>query len=194
MEPLNLLEKFSGLKIEELEVLDVGCGHMNSPLSTQMRKIPFKKLVALDIAAPGVRDLITNQRNIAAKELQAYVRDARTYLPSLPTESYDVVIMMDMLEHVTKDEGLELLSQAKRIARKKVLIWLPVGPCDQKGTEDNPAMAHEAVWTPPELEAQGFTVTTWSKFHQHIYPPADAAWAIWKNPAKKKSKQSSLSA
>ncbi|MCJ7761377.1 methyltransferase domain-containing protein [Candidatus Bathyarchaeota archaeon] len=179
MEPLNLIEKFSGLKIGNLEVLDVGCGFENSPLSVHITELPFKKLTAIDVAAPCIKHVIANRKNIAAKELQVYVRDARNYLPTLPDDSQDVVIMMDILEHFTHEEGAEAIKHAKRIARKRVLIWLPVGNCDQKGTLDNPAMEHKSTWMPEDLEALGFSVTTWKAFHQHVAPPADAAWAIW---------------
>ena len=179
MEPLDLKDRFQGLNIEELEVLDVGCGKMNSPLSVQIRSLPFKKLVGIDAAAPCIKDVIANQRNIAAKELNAMVVDARTYLPTLETESFDVVILMDMLEHISKEEGVELLKHATRIARQRVLIWLPVGQCEQSPAMDNPYMEHKSTWNPEDLEKLGFDVTTWKAFHQHVAPPADAAWAIW---------------
>jgi SAM-dependent methyltransferase len=176
-QPLDLFHKFRGLPdVQKLTILDIGCGRENSPLSSQMRSIPFKKLTGFDTFAPGIKELLTT--TIAAKEKEFLVRDAITYLPELPDQSFDVVILMDVVEHFDKATGLWLISEAIRLAKQRILIWIPIGNAPQGALEGNPDQVHEATWTVDELQAQDFTVHLYQAFHQHFDPPVDAAWAI----------------
>ena len=68
-------------------------------------------------------------------------------------KSYDVVLLLQILSHLPKEKGLEILEHAERIARKQVII----------GTEneivDIPGKDHVSAWSPAELSRMGYKVT-----------------------------------
>lgn len=187
MDPLNLKEKFQGLKIEDLLVLDVGCGRYNTPISNQMRQLPFKYLASVDIHAPIVRQLEaeTRKAKFAAAEHYIGVRDAAEINVYLE-HHYDVIMFLDVIEHLPKNDAMRVLIDARRIAKKRVLVWLPLNDAPQGALEGNPNQVHQASWTVEELEALGYKVSVFKEFHKQFDPPVDAAWAIYSVPAKPK--------
>jgi len=184
LEPLNLKSKFDGLNIEELSVLDLGCGIYNTPISVQMLRLPFKKLESIDRHGPIVKQLhssLIRGKSFLAKEHVARIRDARTHVALAEDNSYDVILMLDFLEHIEKGDGAKLLEECKRVASKRVLLWIPLESYESEERGGNPYQVHLAAWTKEELEDHGYTVTVFKDFHQHYDPPVSAAWAIWDN-------------
>jgi len=68
------------------------------------------------------------------------------------------VIALDVLEHLSKEEGYELLKKMERWARKKVIIFTPNGYVYQDGYDNNPFQEHKSGWGVKELEELGFKV------------------------------------
>ncbi len=65
-------------------------------------------------------------------------------------DEFDLYIFGDILEHLPKQSGVELLDRAYRKANKGVLINIPLGEgWLRKGTDENEYEAHVSVW---ELE------------------------------------------
>ena len=73
-------------------------------------------------------------------------------------KSFDAVLILDVLEHLSKDEGYKLISKAQRWAKKKVIIFTPNGFLYQEDYEQNPLQIHRAGWETHELEKLGFRV------------------------------------
>jgi hypothetical protein len=72
--------------------------------------------------------------------------------------SFDCVIALDVIEHLTKDEGLRLLDAMESIARGRVVIFTPNGFLQQPAEPDNPHQLHVSGWTPAEMRARGYRV------------------------------------
>ena len=53
--------------------------------------------------------------------------DALTALKSFDDDSVDTVMMLDLIEHLEKDAGFELLREANRVARKQIVVFTPLG-------------------------------------------------------------------
>lgn len=79
------------------------------------------------------------------------IGNALEILPTLPDDSYELVLAIDILEHFTKTDGLEFLTQLKRIANKAVLISTP------QEVEANPYENHRSFWEKNELIEHGFS-------------------------------------
>lgn len=68
--------------------------------------------------------------------------------------SFDVVLMIDFIEHVTKDSGIRLISESIKIAKKKVILLTPLWWDDNsKNTKNkslwcynNPYNYHKSLW------------------------------------------------
>jgi hypothetical protein len=80
-----------------------------------------------------------------------YVRDILKIIDEL-NFSYDLVLLVDVLEHFNKSEGKILLT--KILANNKgVLISIPKNPSNQKDAFNNIYETHRARWTKQELSS-----------------------------------------
>lgn len=82
-------------------------------------------------------------------------------------KSFDAVFASELLEHLTKQDGYELLRKAEDWAKKKVIITTPNGYLWQDGYDNNPLQEHKSGWSVEELQELGFKVrgmNGWRKF------------------------------
>lgn len=118
-------------------VLDIGAG-AGAYGRICRRACPAAHLTAVEIWEPyvarfGLRGLYD----------EVLVADART----LALSAADVVILGDVLEHMSGAEAVELWSRARAVARRGVLASLPVVPYPQGPAEGNPFEAHVEEWS-----------------------------------------------
>lgn len=62
-------------------------------------------------------------------------QDALTYLRSALSKSVDTIFVCDVIEHLNKDDGLQMLEHAIRVAREQVVVFTPLGFMPQHYTE-----------------------------------------------------------
>lgn len=142
----------SSLLSRELEggarILDVGCGQA-SPIALTGNGA-YK--VGLDAFLPFV--LISKGKRIHNDYLLA---DARL-LPFAP-DSFDQVVLTEVLEHLPKHDGLKTIHQMEKVA-KKVILTTPNGFFQVYAGPNalNPEEKHLSGWTVRELKDLGFTV------------------------------------
>jgi hypothetical protein len=84
---------------------------------------------------------------------EVFFGDALEILPEL-NRRYDLVLMVDVLEHFTRDDGAALLTECKRVA-KNVLISTPRVVSPQGEAFGNPKEAHVSGWTANDLKSFG---------------------------------------
>ncbi|OQW94439.1 MAG: hypothetical protein BWK79_05945 [Beggiatoa sp. IS2] len=84
------------------------------------------------------------------------IGDALKILPTLPTHNYELILAIDIIEHLTPADGLIFLSQMKRITRKAVLVSTPKEFIPQE-VAANPYENHRSLWSMDDLLTQGFT-------------------------------------
>lgn len=73
----------------------------------------------------------------------------------LGLDNYDLILMVGVLEHLEKAEGLRLLKECSTKAGAIVLVT-PDGSSRQKPVWDNPYEEHKATWQMAELAEAGF--------------------------------------
>jgi SAM-dependent methyltransferase len=128
-------------------VLDVGCGK-RSPLAA----VPGDyRSVGVDAHAPSLA--ASRSAGLHDDYLEQDVRNI-----DVPDRSFDAVAMFDLIEHLDREEGVELLRRAERIARRVVVLTTPNGFVDQDGYDGNELQRHRSGWTVADLERQGFEV------------------------------------
>lgn len=71
----------------------------------------------------------------------------------------DCVVALHVVEHLEKNQSLELIHQMSNWADKILIIETPNGFLKQEGTPNNPYQAHLCGFTVNELRSLGFTVT-----------------------------------
>ncbi len=92
-------------------VLDLGCGIMQA--SDEMN---CKSVLGADIWPDYLRKI--------SHLFPTVIIDLNRSIPFV-SESYDVVICLDVLEHLKKETALLLLDEMKLVCRKKVIIFTP---------------------------------------------------------------------
>ncbi|MEM3737597.1 MAG: class I SAM-dependent methyltransferase [Candidatus Bathyarchaeia archaeon] len=138
----NCLEKF-----KDSIIVDVGCG-INTALAC-LGAEGYK--IGIDVYVPYIRK---------AKHLRLYEEyicaDAR-YLP-LKAKSVDIVVSMEVIEHLTAKEGLHFLEDLDRIARKASIITTPNGYMPQSIFDRNPHQEHRSGWVAADFHKYGYKV------------------------------------
>jgi hypothetical protein len=71
----------------------------------------------------------------------------------IPQTGYDLVIMMDVLEHISRADGLELLDRLKAIGKKIIFSY---SNCEQTNVCINKNEDHISKWEPEDFP--GFTM------------------------------------
>lgn len=148
----------------------------------------------LDVGA-GIRpqQLINAVRHICVephKEYADYLRGEgydvleSTALDALSKiDELDTVVMLDVIEHMPKDEGIDVIELCKQKA-KQIVIFTPLGFCKQEykdGDKDAWGMngtewqTHRSGWMPEEFD--GWIVHVDKTFHD---VRGGAFFAIWR--------------
>ena len=71
-------------------------------------------------------------------------------------DSFDAVIMIEVLEHLTKETGLEILEKAEKWAKNKIIISTPNGYFPMGAVDSNAFQRHLSGWNIDALEKLGF--------------------------------------
>ncbi|HMV11524.1 MAG TPA: class I SAM-dependent methyltransferase [Nitrosomonas sp.] len=151
-----------------LSILDigVGMGQYGFLLRTNLENI---NLFEINGANARLRD--KNQWRIKIDGIEGYagyltpvhnyaynrilIGDALELLPTLASNSYDLVLAIDILEHFYKEQGVHFLKECRRIAKGSSLISTPKEFMEQD-VPANPFENHRSVWNDEDLKRCGF--------------------------------------
>lgn len=157
---------------EIVSILDVACG-----LSFKSKYIPAQIRVGVDIYEPYFQHIESDVPYVVVKHDIRKLRDI--FVP----KSFDLVIALDVIEHVTKEEGIELMRQCEEIAKKGVVIETPKGYVPQnvdiQGHGGDEWQTHRSGWEPEEFKDRGYEVVlrdyhmTDAKRHTEVDVPRD---------------------
>ena len=130
------------------DVLDVGCGK-----TMNMRRLGVKHSTGIDGYAPYLDEAKKN--NLHDNYVLGDVRDLEKYFKP---GQFDTVLALDVIEHLTKEDGLLMMRSMEKIARRKVVLFTPSGFLPQKSYENNDLQEHLSGWEPKEMEQYGYKV------------------------------------
>ena len=131
-------------------ILDVGCGTGISMRAILKRKRFYA--TGADIYRPNLED--GKAHGHFDECIQCDVR-----LLPFKKKSFDIVLALEVIEHLEKDEALCLLKEMEAIARKQIILSTPVGICPQKPLEgESPYEEHRSYWNPVHFKGRGYTV------------------------------------
>ncbi len=165
----TLSKELSGAK----SVLDVGCGY-DSPLAKLRKSFTSE---GIDIFRSNI---ILSRKNHMHDRHK--LGDIRKLSQIYKSNSFDAVIALDVIEHVTKKEAIKLIKSCEQIARKKVILVTPNGYYEQGELFHNPYQAHHSGWDKETLRKLGYRVNglrgfkyLWGKNADIKYKP----WLFW---------------
>lgn len=129
---------FSKIEIKSPTILDIGCG------DKKFHPYLPGELTSLDAWPKTEPD---------------YLLDLSEY--DIPFYwSFDYVLMIDFIEHLEKERGIEIIQQAKRIASKGIFVFTPLVWDDNNKNVKNPKCwyyknlynIHRSLWNKEEFE------------------------------------------
>jgi hypothetical protein len=128
--------------------VELGCG-ARSPAVGHIQNITS---VGVDRYLPSLK----------ANKKQGYFKDyILADLMHLPLRegSFDCVAAFDVIEHLTKLQGDQLIEEMEKISGKKIIISTPNGFNPKCHLEDNnPLQVHKCGWTMNEFSNRGYVV------------------------------------
>lgn len=126
-------------------VLDLGCG-FDSPFQ-YCKNIDYS--VGVEFFEKYLK--ISKEKKIHSEYIKELIQ--KIYFKE---NSFDAVILLEVLEHLNKEDALEIIQKAKVWARKKVIISTPNGFIGQKEIDGNILQKHLSGWTLSDLNELGF--------------------------------------
>lgn len=142
---LNLIP----LNLNNLIVVDVGCGYGEWGALLR-RKRGFFYLIGVDIWKPHL---------IKLRKTDIYDELIQVNAPKLPfkDKSINVSLACEILEHLNKESGYELIKELERVSRDIVIISTPLN-WPQENIYGNPYEKHLSEWTPHEFSNLNYKI------------------------------------
>jgi hypothetical protein len=141
-------------KPECISTLDVGCGEF-SPLSSFRPRITTVGIDAFPEAIERSRARGTHDHYIVADIIKD---DLDEVLARFDGRKFDLVTLYDVIEHLPKKLGFELLEKCERLTSKYVLLHTPNGFLEQGPEFQNEHMRHLSGWFPHDFIGMGYKV------------------------------------
>jgi ubiquinone/menaquinone biosynthesis C-methylase UbiE len=152
-----LLDHFVVRLLNGRSLLDVGCGKGKwgflARLNAQfLVKEPPKEIVGCDVFLPYLRFV-----NCLGEVYNALVLCDARFLP-FRSKGFDIVLVAELLEHLSKKNGEKVLMESERVARKRIILTTPQYPLPQATIDKNVYQKHVSRYTAKELQKRGFII------------------------------------
>lgn len=160
----------------ELSVLNLGAGNGEGFISQQIQDLPIHLLTNVELHPDALFQL--SHHFHFANSVDYINADMLEYVRVLPDKSYDVCLMIDSLEHLTRVQAVELIGHLSRVVRHRTLVWLPFGDTPQGEYGGNPHQEHKSTWMPDDFLLLGASVDVCWR-HWHIAGAPYAGWVTF---------------
>lgn len=109
--------------------------------------------------------------------------DARTAARKFASKSFDAVILVDFIECLEMREAIAIIHECQRIARKRVVLFVPFGNHPQDSDYFNLGgdhwQTHRSSWEVDHLVDVGFDIALWRQFHNKPNTHDAAMFCVW---------------
>jgi SAM-dependent methyltransferase len=122
-------------------VLDLGCGP-SSP-------IQYCSNISSSL---GIDNHIPYLQASKKKKIHHQYRQANIKNLDFPSNSFDAVILISVIEHLKKEDALKLLEKAEKWAIKKIILTTPNGYWPQDHADNNLYQEHLSEWNVNNLK------------------------------------------
>jgi SAM-dependent methyltransferase len=160
-------------------VLDLGCGY--GAVLYYLKQLGYSNLRGVD----GSPEQVTIAQRLGLHFVELH--EAMDVLKCSRDNSYDILIAFDLLEHLTKDEAIDLVGEAFRILTHggRLLVHVPNGEAIFSGAVVYGDLTHQTALTRRSI-GQLMRVAGFERIHVRedsptIHGVASAArWIAWK--------------
>jgi hypothetical protein len=173
--------RLKGLNLENYKCINFGSSDYGSDIARQLIDIPFKELVSVE-AYPPMWSIIQNIPFKAKKH-----RLLKKNICDVCCGFADIGIAMDVLEHITKEQGEKFLDTMDSSITKRMIILVPREPDGfhrKNPTPDNIFNEHISYWREEDFLKRGYEVETMTDFHAEFDEKTqknlhwNAIWAV----------------
>lgn len=128
-------------------VLDVGCG--NGEFMSIVNADKNYQITGVDLFAPYLKQ---------AKSYGVYKKLIKQDVKAIIFKSgeFDAAISSQVIEHLTRKQGLEHIKKLEKFASKKIIIGTPNGHFHQEGYDGNHLQEHHSEWTYQDFQKLGY--------------------------------------
>ncbi len=173
-------------KINKVDiVLDIGCGIM-----PQMYVRPLVH-ICCEPFAQYVQHLGNKTKDALDRQYFVIKAGWREAVEKIPHRSVDSIFLIDVVEHLEKEEGLRLLKLTEVIARRQIVLFTPLGFMPQEhpngkdawGLEGGAWQEHKSGWLPEDFD-ESWNIYVSEDFHNHdnlgrrLKKPFGVFWAV----------------
>jgi ubiquinone/menaquinone biosynthesis C-methylase UbiE len=115
-----------------------------------------------EITAVDIHDKYLTELKNKYPHVNTVCSDVEDFIVNADDKSFDVISLIDGLEHLDKDKGLRVLKECKRVARKQILVFTQIGylrnePHNAWGIEGGDEyQKHQSGWQVEELKDLGY--------------------------------------
>lgn len=145
-------------EVDEKLILDVGCAKGYWGYEIKTKRIGTPIVLGLDLWVPYIQDTKMYMRSFAHIYHDLVLADGRQV--PFRDRVFDIVLASDLLEHLTREDGLLLLRELERVGRNRIIASTPSRPIAQGALEGNPFQRHLSSWKEEDLAKRGYEVKT----------------------------------
>lgn len=145
-------------------ILDLGCG---------IQQAFPEGLICKSMLGVDIWDIYLNNIKNRINTVRISMNETDRFMD----KSFDVVICLDVVEHLDHELALKIIDECKRIARRKAIIYTPAEFKDNKEAiinswelGENPHQEHKCLLSKPDFHLRGYHVDK---------PSGDDLLAIW---------------
>jgi SAM-dependent methyltransferase len=137
------------------KVLDLGCGRWSLIIDLDLDL----KYVGVEAFKPYA-DAIESKQIVNTKNSKKDISIINKYFEELKFADgeFDLVLLIDVVEHLEKSKGLELIEKAKKWTSNYLIVSTPNGFVAQDALDENELQIHVSGWEVEELKKLGFDV------------------------------------
>jgi hypothetical protein len=132
-----------------VSILDLGCG-----ISCKSQYLDATYRVGVDIYEPYLDEVQDTFPGMLIKH------DIRKIDDIFTPKSFDLILLLDVIEHLEKQEALDLMIKCESIAKKAIIIETPLGLVPQNidilGFGGHEWQTHRSGWTKEILMKLGY--------------------------------------
>lgn len=154
-------------------IVALGCGRYESDIAKQILELPCRKLVSVD----SFENHIEHVSKLPTKATEHLALTDNVM--NVPFASGDTVLLIDIIEHLKREDGEELLDRVA--VADKVVIFVPLEPEGfhrRPLDPGNPADEHLSWWTEQDFISRGYHTERIFGCNGEDGFHWDACWAI----------------
>lgn len=87
---------------------------------------------------------------------ELHLEDVLSFTKEAESEFYDLIVFSHTIEHLSKENGLAIIEEIKRICRGRAIILCPEGNAIEKNGAKYIWDKHISIWRKKDFEKRGF--------------------------------------